>query len=108
MNNKTRKAIVYVHGRPAATFTQQNKEYYLEYDPDYFGPPISLTLPLQKTPYHFHKFPAFFDGLLPEGPQLEALLKHAKLDRFDYFGQLIQVGQDLVGAITVLEQSSHD
>jgi serine/threonine-protein kinase HipA len=34
---------------------------------------------------------------------LEALLLKYKLDRKDYFGQLIQVGNDLVGAVTVHE-----
>jgi serine/threonine-protein kinase HipA len=51
--------------------------------------------------YEFKTFPPFFDGLLPEGAQLEGLLRLKKLDRSDYFGQLISVGQDLVGAVTV-------
>ena len=37
--------------------------------------PISLTLPVRKEPYVFEAFPAVLDGLLPEGEQLEALLK---------------------------------
>ena len=60
-----------------------------------------LRRPIQIN--HFDKFPSFFDGALPEGPRLEALLRQAKLDRTDYFGQLVTVGADLVGAITVEE-----
>ena len=74
-----------------------------EYLQDYNGPDISLTLPKSQSRYHFDHFPPFFDGLLPEGPQLEALLKQAKLDRNNLLGQLITVGKDLVGAITVEE-----
>ena len=48
-------------------------------------------------------FRRFFDGLLPEGVMLESLLKKRKLDRHDYFGQLVILGADLVGAITVVE-----
>jgi serine/threonine-protein kinase HipA len=103
-----RVANVYVHDKFAATFTQEDNHYTLKYDPDYVGPPISLTLPVTNVSYTFDTFPAFFDGVLPEGPQLEALLKLAKLDRHDYFGQLLTVGRDLVGAVTVLEGSTHE
>ena len=40
---------------------------------------------------------------MPEGFQLEALLRQRKLDRNDRFGQLLQVGADTVGAVTVNE-----
>jgi serine/threonine-protein kinase HipA len=39
--------------------------------------------------------------LLPEGGQLEALLRIRKLDRQDLFGQLLAVGQDVVGSLRV-------
>ena len=65
------------------------------------GEPISLTMPLVKTPYYFDHFPPFFDGVLPEGLLLEALLQLKKIDREDYFSQLLCVGKDLVGAVTV-------
>lgn len=75
--------------------------FEFEYLPGYTGLAVSLTLPLRSEVYRFKEFPAFFEGLLPEGPQLEALLRTAKLDRKDYFGQLLQVGGDLVGSVTV-------
>ena len=53
--------------------------------------------------YKFDKFPPFFDGLLPEGIQLEGLLKIRKIDKNDLLSQLIAVGEDLVGAVTVKE-----
>lgn len=73
--------------------------YYTKYD----GAPVSLTMPLANKTYTFDKFPPFFEGLLPEGTMLEALLRKYKLDRHDYFGQLIKVGQDVVGAVTIEE-----
>ena len=58
-------------------------------------------MPVQQREWRFDGFPPFFDGLLPEGPQLQALLKIRKLDRTDFFGQLLAVGLDLVGDVTV-------
>jgi serine/threonine-protein kinase HipA len=53
--------------------------------------------------YTFDEFPPFFDGLLPEGVMLEGLLRKAKLDNYDLFGQLMRVGGDMVGSVTVEE-----
>lgn len=103
-----RRAQIYVGKILAGTLEeiQKGQHYRLIYAPQYQGSPISLTLPIRREPYEFDHFPAFFDGLLPEGIQLEALLRQAKLDRDDLFGQLIQVGADMVGAISVVEVSS--
>lgn len=77
------------------------KAYQFRYAPGYGGPPISLTMPVREEWYHFDDFPPFFDGLLPEGFQLEALLRQKKLDRNDKFGQLLAIGGDTVGAVTI-------
>ena len=79
------------------------KKYRFAYLSNYSGAPVSLTLPLDQKVYEFDSFPSFFDGLLPEGYQLEGLLKIGKVDRNDFFGQLLAVGDDLVGNITVKE-----
>ncbi len=63
--------------------TENAGEYFFQYEQGYSGPPISLTMPVQEEPYRFNEFPPFFDGLLPEGFQLEALLRGKKLDRDD-------------------------
>ena len=100
-----RKAEVYVKGHHAGTLAEiiQGKEYIFEYTPDYNGHDVSLTMPVRETVYKFDCFPPFFEGLLPEGLQLEGLLKTRKLDRYDYFSQLIAIGKDMVGAVTVKE-----
>ena len=101
-----RKAEVFVQDRSAGFLIESDEispRYVFEYGENYQGPPVSLNYPTNQRRYEFESFPSFFDGLLPEGPQLEALLKQAKLDRRDYFGQLVTVGADLVGAVTVKE-----
>lgn len=98
-----RTAKIFFKGVPAGIFTESEIGYFFKYDDAYNGDPISLTMPTTTRTHEFKTFPPFFDGLLPEGVQLEGLLRLKKLDRTDYFGQLLSVGQDLVGAVTVEE-----
>ncbi len=106
MKEKTeRVAIVCVHGKPAGRLREAEGRFAFTYDRGYDGPPVSLTLPVRAEAYRFDRFPPFFDGLLPEGWQLETLLQRSKLDRHDYMGQLLAVGSDTVGAVTVLPES---
>jgi len=100
-----RKARIYVKGVEAGTLTevQQGKEYSVEYLEGYKGLDISRSMPRITRVYRFDKFPPFFDGLLPEGIQLEGLLKIKKIDRKDFFSQLIAVGDDMIGVVTVKE-----
>ncbi len=100
-----KKAKIYVKGVEAGTLTelQQGKDYLFEYLDGYEGLEVSRTMPKNIKVYKFDKFPPFFDGLLPEGIQLDGLLKIKKIDRSDHFSQLIAVGDDMVGAVTVKE-----
>lgn len=98
-----RSAKVLVLGVYAGLLQELSQTHYrFEYDDNYCGPAVSLTMPIQQKIYEYNTFPPFFDGLLPEGAQLEALLRQSKIDRSDYFSQLIQVGQDVVGGVSVM------
>ncbi len=99
-----KKACVFVNAVAAGLLEKRaDGKYTFTYHADYQGSPVSLTMPLAKSSYEFEKFPPFFEGLLPEGMMLEALLRKYKLDKKDYFGQLVKVGEDVVGAVTVKE-----
>ncbi|MBU1567085.1 MAG: HipA N-terminal domain-containing protein [Proteobacteria bacterium] len=100
-----RKADVYYQAILAGQLVEvePDSKYRFKYADDYNGPPISLTMPLSNRTIDFKGFPPFFDGLLPEGFQLEALIRRKKIDRNDRLGQLIQVGADTVGAVTIFE-----
>jgi serine/threonine-protein kinase HipA len=100
-----RKAKIFVKGVEAGILTEfeQGKEYVFEYLDGYVGLEVSRTMPTKEKVYKFDRFPPFFDGLLPEGIQLEGLLKIRKIDKHDYFSQLIAVGEDMVGVVTVKE-----
>jgi serine/threonine-protein kinase HipA len=100
-----RKAKVFVRGVVAGTLTElsQGSEYVFEYLEGYKGLEISRTMMPYKRTYTYNKFPPFFEGLLPEGVQLDGLLKISKIDRDDFFSQLLAVGDELVGVITLEE-----
>lgn len=100
-----RRARVLMHGLFAGILDEpvSGREYRFVYDEGYDGPPISLTMPTVQKKYEFSDFPAFFDGLLPEGEMLEGLLRQRKIDRMDFFAQLMAVGEEMVGAVTVQE-----
>ncbi len=100
-----RKVSVFVKGTEAGTLSElrQGKEYLFEYLDGYKGIDVSRSMPQNIKVYRFDEFPPFFDGLLPEGVQLEGLLKIKKIDKKDYLSQLIAVGADMIGVVTVKE-----
>lgn len=99
-----RQAKVYMNKTLAGILKEMpNNQYIFTYEENYDGAPISLTMPIQKNLYEFKGFPPFFEGLLPEGHLLEGLLRKYKLDSNDYFGQLLIVGKDVVGAVSIEE-----
>jgi serine/threonine-protein kinase HipA len=99
-----RKAIILVHDKRAGVLIEDsNGSCEFVYDDNYEGEAVSLTMPLTNKKYSFARFPSFFEGVLPEGIMLEGLLKIGKIDKNDYFSQLIATGNDLVGAVTVKE-----
>jgi serine/threonine-protein kinase HipA len=100
-----RKADIFMHDIRAGILEEitPRNGYRFAYDPKYTGPPVSLTAPVRPEPYEYDTFPPFLEGLLPEGYNLEALLRALKIDRQDLFSQLVAVGSDMVGAVTVME-----
>ncbi|MCE2951976.1 MAG: HipA N-terminal domain-containing protein [Alphaproteobacteria bacterium] len=99
----TQRALVFFQKAHCGILEEvtRGRLYRFTYDADYKGPMISLTLPVRHEAYIWDVFPPFFDGLLPEGMQLEALLRTHKIDHNDFMKQLLAVGEDLVGAVSV-------
>lgn len=100
-----RKAKVFVSNVEAGTLTELDfgRKYRFEYLNGYSGSPVSHTMRFSQSVYEYDSFPPFFDGVLPEGYQLEGLLKFGKIDRNDLFSQLLAVGEELVGNVTIKE-----
>ena len=99
-----RKIEVLLNGLTAGELYEHARDNYtFTYCDGYGGSPISRTMPVRQKDFHYDHFPSFFDGLLPEGQQLNYLLKSKKIDEHDYFSQLLEIGDDFVGAISIKE-----
>ena len=100
-----RRAKVFVEGIEAGILTElePGTSYQFQYLEEYQSHPVSLTMPVKQKLWDFACFPSFFEGLLPEGIQLKGLLNIKKIDCDDCFSQLLAVGEDMIGAITVKE-----
>lgn len=99
-----RKAEVFQQGTLAGILEESDQNHYrFSYAPGYHGRPVSLALPVREAAYEFDKFPPVFEGLLPEGLPLEAMLRQYKIDKKDLFKQLVTVGEDVVGSLTIKE-----
>ena len=100
-----KKANVYVSGKAAGVLIEvtPGREYIFEYLEDYLDLEVSRTMLTSQRKYVFDHFPPFFEGLLPEGNQLNGLLSAGRIDKNDYFSQLMAVGEDLVGIVTLKE-----
>ena len=99
-----RNASILQQGKPAGTLEElAGGRWRFVYVDGYAGRPVSLTMPVALRTFEFNVFPPPFEGLLPEGEQLEAMLRRFKIDRHDLFRQLVVAGQDLVGSLTVRE-----
>ena len=99
-----KRAEILVNQIPAGILTKISEhDYRFQYYENYSGDPVSLTIPVRNEPYQYSQFPPYFEGLLPEGMMLEALLRNLKIDRKDNFAQLCAVGGDMIGTATVRE-----
>ena len=101
-----RTATVHVMGEAAGLLEEHEAgRFVFRYLDAYDGPPVSLSMPVARREHSFDRFPPFFEGLLPEGEMLEGLLRQRKLDRDDLFAQLVAVGEEVVGAVTIMTET---
>ena len=89
----------------AGWLTQDENGYHFVYDTAYLQlpdpQPVSLTLPLQQTPFTDRVLFPFFDGLIPEGWLLDIAEKNWKLSPRDRMGLLLACCRDCIGAVSV-------
>jgi len=100
------KLIIFVGDLLAGCLIREGQRYVFEYDVAYAGPVVFLGWSLQQRRREWDDFPPAFDSLLPEGVLLDQLLAKHKLDKSDKWRQLIAVGLDLTGFVSVLPEES--
>ena len=102
-----RRVDVFFQNRKAGTLIEGDDDYIFQYDSNYLKEeaayPVSLTLPLQKNPYHNRILFPFFDGLIPEGWLLSLAEKNWKVNPRDRMGLLMVCCRDCIGAVSIRE-----
>lgn len=95
------RADVFLYKKRVGVLEKHVKGYTFSYRRDYFGPPLSLSLPLNEFPYNSETLFPFFKSLLPEGWLLKQYARAQKIDERDEFGLLVNNGEDLLGAVSI-------
>lgn len=97
------RLVVWISDRRVGDLIRKsNGNLQFRYDPDYDGPPVSQSLPLQREAHGHRATLAVFGGLLPEGDVREALARNLGVSERNDYGLLEEVGGDVAGAITLL------
>ena len=100
-----RQGEIWVNNQLAGVLTEDDNGYHFKYQQEYLEQekalPVSLTLPLQKDPFHSENLFPFFDGLIPEGWLLDIAHKNWKINPRDRMGLLLTTCRDCIGNISV-------
>jgi len=100
-----RRGRVLFDGERAGTIEETVGGMAFRYDPAWLAredaQPVSLTLPLTEETVETTGPHPFFSGLLPEGWLFNLALGKLKLARDDWFGQLLILCRDSVGAVSI-------
>lgn len=100
-----KQARIFMKDNFAGTLTEDENGYTFVYDPSYLAnesaEAISLTLPLNDTPYVSTMLHPFFDGLIPEGWLLDIAEKNWKISGRDRMSLLLACCKDCIGAVSV-------
>ncbi|WP_314895255.1 HipA N-terminal domain-containing protein [uncultured Capnocytophaga sp.] len=104
-----KQAVVYYKNELAGLLTEDEEGYHFAYTEEYLSlpqaKPISLTLPLQSTPYHSSVLFPFFDGLIPEGWLLQIAINNWKLNPRDRFALLLAMCKDCIGCVSIISKN---
>lgn len=77
--------------------------YAESYLADKASRPISISLPLQNSPYSPQETKDFFEGLLPEGFTRRSVANWMQVSENDYLSILAGLGKECMGALQIYE-----
>jgi serine/threonine-protein kinase HipA len=101
------RAEVRFQGRRAGELAKLEGEgFRFQYAPGYLADinalPIARSFPLRGEAFFSRKLFAFFEGMLAEGFLRRVQSDTQKIDERDSFRLLLNNGEDLIGAVSVL------
>lgn len=102
----SRQAEIYFEKELAGILEETDEGYLFQYEKNYQGPSVSLTLPLRAEAYESKILFPFFDGLIPEGWLLHLVESNWKINPRDRMGLLLNLCEDTIGAISIKEKKS--
>ena len=101
-----RQGKVFYNEVLAGIITEDENGYSFVYEEAYLVSnqprPVSLTLPLQREPFHSNVLFSFFDGLIPEGWMLNIAERNWKINRLDRMALLLACCRDCIGNVSIL------
>lgn len=99
---------VRLHGEHVGAIQQRDRFTVFAFDPGYWQRPDRCVLGLwfedhpRKRPHATDAVPAWFSGLLPEGPLRELIAREQGVSTYREMELLARIGTDLPGAVTVV------
>ncbi len=99
---------VRLHGEHVGAIQQRDRFTVFAFDPDYWERPDRCVLGLwfedhpRERPKATNAVPAWFSGLLPEGPLRELIAREQGVSTYREMELLARIGADLPGAVTVV------
>ena len=101
-----RQGKVYYNDLLAGIITEDENGYSFLYEETYLlsdqPQPVSLTLPLQREPFHSNVLFSFFDGLIPKVWMLNIAERNWKINRRDRMALLLACCRDCIGNVSIL------
>lgn len=91
---------------------EKQDDAFFQYAADYlektYAVPVSLSLPLRRTPFSPSETRNYFEGLLPEGFTRQTVAGWLHTNASDYLSILAGLGSDCLGAIQVTREDNPD
>ncbi|WP_039971378.1 HipA N-terminal domain-containing protein [Vibrio halioticoli] len=97
-----RKVKVLLYGDFCRVLTQDVNGYVFEYDENYRGHLLSISLPVSTCRFETEELHPYFKSLAPEGWLKKSFSEQQKIDELDWLGMLIANGYDLLGAVQLM------
>ena len=104
MRDLVRSGKVFLYGEFIGLLREDHSGFHFAYTPDYQGIPLSLSFPIEQSPFHSATLFPYFASLVPEGWLKHKYALHQRIDESDMFRFLLNNGENMLGAVQIQEE----
>ena len=104
MRDLVRSGKVFLYGEFIGLLREDHRGFHFAYNPDYQGIPLSLSFPIEKSPFYSDTLFPYFASLVPEGWLKHKYAFHQRIDESDMFRFLLNNGENMLGAVQIQEE----